>query len=135
MSIKEKRIFYVEDDLRNRSVVQMLVEQAGAELGFERWGRDETIKKLREFGQVDLILLDLMFPKNVSGYDIYKMIRQHPEFDNIPIAAISAADPSIEMTKARRLGFSGYIAKPISLHKFIDQIANLIAGEQVWSAA
>lgn len=134
MSIKGKRIFYVEDDLRNRSVVQMLVEQTGAELGFERWGRDETIKKLREFGQVDLILLDLMFPNNVSGYDIYKTIRQHSEFDNIPIAAISAADPSIEMTKARHLGFSGYIAKPISLHKFIDQIANLITGHSVWSA-
>lgn len=132
MKLNNTRIFYVEDDLKNRAIVQMLLEQAGAVVGFERWGRNETLSKLIAFQPIDLILLDLMFPNGVSGYDVFQMIRQCPEFAAVPIIAISAADPGIEMVRAHDLGFSGYISKPIDLRQFAEQISQCIHGAPVW---
>src|SRR5687768_4055245 len=99
MLLKDKRIFYVEDDLKNRAIIQMILERAGAKVGFERWGREDTVIRLREFAPIDLILLDLMFPRDVSGYDIFDAIRACGEFQDVPIIAVSASDPSIEIPR------------------------------------
>ena len=75
-----------------------------------------------------------MLPDHVTGYDVFKAIRQNPDFNHIPIVALSAADPSIEMPKARAMGFSGFISKPINLRDFPEQITALIEGEIIWNA-
>ncbi len=134
MSLKGKRIFYVEDDVRNKAIAQLILEQAGVLFAFERWGNENTIAKLRAFMPVDLIMLDLMLAHQVSGYDVFEAIRREPEFGHIPIVAVSAADPSVEIPKARDKGFAGFIGKPISLRLFPQQIAELINGGQVWYA-
>jgi len=129
--LQGKRIFYVEDDLRNRAIIQMIVEKHGAKLNFERWGK-EAIGKMRAVLPLDLILLDLMLPNNVSGYDIYDQLRQDEAFAGIPVAIVSASDPSMEMAKARQLGMNGFIAKPVDMELFPRQLASLMEGQQVW---
>jgi CheY-like chemotaxis protein len=132
MLLADKRIFYVEDDVKNRAIAHMILEREGAKVGFERWGREDTLKRLREFAPVDLILLDLMFPRDVSGYDVFDMIRSQPEFAHIPIVAVSASDPSIEIPKTKAKGFAGFISKPVSLHTFPAQILAFLNGEEAW---
>lgn len=133
MLLAGKRIFYFEDDVQNRSIGQMILEREGAVFGFERWGREEGIKRLKTFAPVDLILLDLMFPNNITGYDIYDLIRREPEFAATPIAAVSASDPSVEIPKLQVKGFVGFIEKPISLRTFPQQIAALLEGKPIWT--
>ena len=131
--LKGKRIFYVEDNLGNRAIVQMIVEQEGAKLGFERWGGADALARLKAFMPVDVILLDLMFPMNVTGYDVFDAIRADENFANIPIVAVSASDPAVELPKVRRKGFAGFISKPISLWQFPKQLAAVIEGQTVWA--
>lgn len=131
--LKGKRIFYIEDNPRNLALTQLLLEKYGAQVKFERWGVEDLINRLQSFTP-DIILLDLMFPKNISGYDIFDMIRSHAELGHIPIVAVSAADPSLEMPKAREKGFAGYIGKPLNLMLFPKQIASIIEGEKIWFA-
>jgi CheY-like chemotaxis protein len=50
----------------------------------------------------------------------------------VPIVAISAAELAIAIPRARELGFSGFISKPIDEALFAKQIAQILAGEQVW---
>jgi CheY-like chemotaxis protein len=65
MPLVGKRIFNIEDDVKNRSVVKTILEYAGALVASESWGRIEIVfARLEIFLPVDLILLDLMFPKN-----------------------------------------------------------------------
>lgn len=135
MRLKDYRIFYVEDDARNRAIVEMILEHNGAKVGFERWGRAATLPRLYEFMPIDLILLDLMFPNNVTGYDIFNLIRDIPQFNGIPIVAISAADPTIEMARTRNHGFDGFISKPINLVRFPFQIEQCIAGQKIWQGS
>lgn len=131
MLLEGKRLFIVEDNLANRAIEQLLLEQEGAKTAFERWGVN-TVEKLSQFMPVHGILLDLMFPNGVTGYDVFNEIRSHADFRHVPIIAISASDPSTAIPKTRAHGFSGYISKPVSFEQFPQQIADLLVGQPTW---
>lgn len=131
MLLKGKRIFVVEDNLSNRVVFQMMLLVEGATIEFERWGQG-AVQRLQRFPDVDLIILDLMLHNGVSGYDIFEEIRQHPEFQKIPIVAVSAADASVAIPKTQHMGFAGFIAKPIDDETFASYLAMILAGESIW---
>jgi len=132
MILKEKRIFIVEDNMQNRLVFQMSLIRHGASVDFERWGKD-TLYHLQNLSRVDLIVLDLQLADGITGFDIFEKIRGLPQYDTVPIIAVSAMDPSIAIPKTKNLGFSGFIAKPIDNAQFPKQLASVIAGESVWS--
>ena len=129
--LKDKRIFLTEDNVNNRSIMELLLQQQGAKIGFERWGTD-TIKKLEQFAPVDIILLDLMFPRGISGFDIFTEIREHKVFNDVPIVAVSASDPFEAIPRAKAIGFAGYIAKPIDFERFPRQLMSILDNEPVW---
>ena len=131
MFLMSKRIFIVEDNLANRAIMQMALEFEGAKTAVERWGK-EFIPLLIKFAPVDVILLDLMFPNNVTGYDIYEQIRSVPEFRTVPIVAVSATDPAVAIPATQSKGFAGFIRKPINQDKFPKQILAIIEGESCW---
>jgi CheY-like chemotaxis protein len=133
MLLAGKSIFIVEDNLQNRLVFQMALVRHGAVVEFERWGRN-TLASLTIQGQkqFDVICLDLMLAHDVSGFDVFSQIRALPAFDQVPIVAVSAMDAAIAVPKARALGFSGFITKPINSNLFPKQLAKVMAGEKIW---
>jgi CheY-like chemotaxis protein len=133
MLLKDKHIFIVEDNLQNRIIYQMILIKHGAQVYFERWGKD-AIWRLHGLAHVHLIILDLALAGGISGYDIYDDIRKQPKFDAVPIVAVSATDPTIGIHTTQLKGFSGFIAKPINDSLFPEQLAHLLKGERVWYA-
>jgi CheY-like chemotaxis protein len=131
--LENKRIFIVEDNIQNRIVFTMSLKLHGAQVEFDRWGQ-HTRTRLQAFRQVDLIILDLMLPGGISGYDIFDEIRSLPEYAAVPIVAVSASDPSLALPKTQAKGFAGFIAKPIDVDLFPKQLARVIAGQPVWHA-
>lgn len=132
--LQGKRVLYVEDDARNRSVVQIILQHAGATVEFERWGFAETtIPKIKDF-RPHLILLDLMFPAGVSGYDVFDSLREVEAFKQIPVVAVSASDPEVEIPKAKAKGLNGFIGKPINIEMFAEYLARILDGETIWEA-
>ena len=128
--LKNKFIFIVEDNAQNRVVYQMVLGMSGARVDFERWGR-EVISRLK-MRQVDLIILDLMLYNGISGYEIFTEIRKNSDYDQVPIVAVSAAEPAVALPKTQQMGFSGFIAKPVDDDLFPKQIAQILAGQPIW---
>jgi len=133
MLLKGKRVFITEDNVTNRSVMQLLLEREGATVAFERWGL-KTCERLRSFAPVDIILLDLMLPDGMSGLIVYDQIRALSEFENTPIIAVSAKEPDVAIAETQAKGFDGFIGKPINRMHFAQQIADVISGEHIWEA-
>lgn len=131
MQLQHKRIFVVEDNIGNLTIVKTLLEAHGAVVATHRSGQ-EVLPHLRSFLPVDLIILDLVLPSGVTGYDIFSYIRSQSEFDNVPVIATSFMDRSKVVPEVKRRGFSGYIGKPISFQDFANQIASILAGENIW---
>lgn len=127
MLLANRRIVYVEDDPANRKLVEILLKAEGADVHFERWGTPATsVSTVLAHMPVDLILMDLMFPAGFSGYLIYDVLKRQPLLADIPVVLVSAADPSIEMPRAKSMGFAGYIGKPIDALQFAEQLRTII---------
>jgi two-component system cell cycle response regulator DivK len=133
LRLEGKRIFIIEDIPSNYAVMKLLLEKNGAATWFDRWG-NLAIERIRSFLPVDLIITDLNFPDNVSGYDLFTQIRAIPDLSKIPIVAVSATDPADAIPRTRGMGFNGFIVKPIEYDLFIPQIVSLLNGEPVWDA-
>lgn len=134
MLLNGKRLYIVEDNAINQSILDLILHAQGARTIYDRWGQwgAETIDRLRQSMPIDIILLDLMLSNEVSGYDIFKEIRKHPEFDAIPIVAVSASEPSEALPIVQSLGFSGFISKPIDDALFPNQLLEILNGGSVW---
>jgi CheY-like chemotaxis protein len=129
--LQNRRIFVIEDNLENRFITRVILTEQGAHVEFDRWGRN-VIKALHAFAPIDVILLDLMFPNGVTGFAVFDEIRKVPEFESVPIVAVSATDPSAAIPQAKQKGFAGFIAKPVDADLFPQQIARILNHEPVW---
>lgn len=132
MLLQNKRIFIVEDDAGNLAVASVYLRDQGAVISYDRWGL-QTPQVILKHMPIDVILMDLMFPNNISGFDIFDQIARIEQLAHIPVVAVSASDPDSAMPMALAKGFSGFISKPIS-PRISKHIANVIAGKKVWAA-
>jgi two-component system, chemotaxis family, sensor kinase CheA len=133
MLLKNKHIFVVEDNAQNRIVFQMSLLRHGASVDFGR-SADEAIFRLGKIAHVDLIVVDLMLTKSISGFELYDEIRVLTNYETIPLVAVSAMDPAVAIPQAQAKGFAGFIAKPVDNNLFPRQIAKILNGEPIWHA-
>lgn len=129
--LRNRRIFLIEDNSHNLAIMATILQQAGAATNFDRWGTS-CLERMHNFVPIDIVLLDLMFPNEVTGYQVFEQIRADPDFAKLPVVAVSAADPAAEIPKLRRVGFVGFISKPIKFTLFAKQVAAILEGEEVW---
>jgi len=59
-----------------------------------------------------LVLLDLLMP-DLNGYDLCKLIRQHPELRQTPIVFLTGKDGLVDKMRAKLLGVKEYLTKPV----------------------
>ena len=85
---------------------------------------------LQQCRKFDIVLLDLEMPHQ-DGYEIIATLKKHLE-PNIPIVACTVH--TAEINRARKIGFSGFIAKPLDMDRFSEQISRILHGEAIWEA-
>ena len=85
---------------------------------------------LKELKNISLVLLDLEMPKR-DGYEIMEVLKRFLD-SRVPIVACTVHTAEINRTK--KLGFSGFIAKPLDMERFSEQIHRILKGETIWEA-
>lgn len=133
MNLQGKNIYIVEDTTENVFILLALLKEYKANVQVDWWARGEA-KRVLEALPLDLIILDLGLQDGRSGYDVFEELRTLPELDDVPIIAVSAADPTTAIARTRKLGFSGFIGKPIDFDLFPQQIEAILRGLSVWYA-
>jgi len=66
-----------------------------------------------------VILLDLKLPK-VSGLDVLRAIRAHPDLGTVPVVVLTSSADDGDVHQAYKLGANSYILKSVDFDKFID---------------
>ena len=118
-----KKILIVDDDVRNVFALTSALEASGMEVVFAENGRD-GIECLNANPDVDLVLMDVMMPE-LDGYETTKAIREMPEFERLPIIALTAKAMKGDRERTIASGASDYITKPVDT----DQLLSLM---RVW---
>ena len=75
---------------------------------------------------VDLMLLDLTMP-DMDGLEFCRIVRQIPEFRELPIVMVTARDGLVNKMKGRIAGTSKYLTKPFSPDQLKEAVHQLIA--------
>jgi two-component system cell cycle response regulator DivK len=121
---RAKRVLIVEDNELNMKLFHDLLEAYGYSTLQTRNGM-EAMELVRTH-RPDLVLMDIQLPE-VSGLDVTRWIKQDDELKAIPVIAITAFAMKGDEEKIREGGCEDYIAKPISVAKFLEVVKRYLS--------
>jgi two-component system, cell cycle response regulator DivK len=119
-----KTVLIVEDNELNMKLFHDLLEAHGYGTLQTRDGM-EAMRLARQH-RPDLILMDIQLPE-VSGLEVTRWIKDDAELKSIPIIAVTAFAMKGDEEKIRQGGCEDYIAKPISVVKFLETVRRFLA--------
>ncbi len=123
-----KKVLIVEDNELNLKLFRDLLEAHGYETLQTKDGME--VMQLARDHKPNLILMDIQLPE-VSGLEVTKWIKEDEELKSIPVIAVTAFAMKGDEEKIREGGCEAYIAKPISVTKFIEVIERVLGIEKV----
>ena len=116
-----KKIYLVEDELDLANLVLKYLLNEGYEVKHFLKGED-AITHVKD--DVDLWVLDIMLPGEISGYDLIKGVRENSE--TTPVIFTSARDQEIDRVLGLELGGDDYLSKPYSIRELLLRIKNIL---------
>nr|WP_148105294.1 response regulator [Azospirillum griseum] len=119
-----KTVLIVEDNELNMKLFHDLLEAHGYATLQTRDGM-EAMRLARQH-RPDLILMDIQLPE-VSGLEVTRWIKDDADLRSIPIIAVTAFAMKGDEEKIRQGGCEDYIAKPISVVKFLETVRRFLS--------
>jgi two-component system cell cycle response regulator DivK len=119
-----KTVLIVEDNELNMKLFHDLLSAHGYETLQTRDGV-QALAMAREH-RPDLILMDIQLPE-VSGLEVTRWIKEDESLKDIPVVAVTAFAMKGDEEKMREGGCEAYIAKPISVGKFIETVRRFLS--------
>lgn len=117
-------ILVVEDNEQNLELVEFLLEEAGLQVWKAR-DAEEARARLAA-GRPDLVLMDMQLP-GTDGLSLVEEIRRDPVSGRLPILALTAHAMRGDRERFLAGGCDGYIAKPINVATFVDEVRAALA--------
>lgn len=116
-------ILYVEDNPENRMLIRRVLEADGFRVLLAS-SATEALQILQQ-ERPDVMLVDVSMP-DVDGYTLTTRVKSMPEFERLPIVALTANVMRGEQERARQAGCDGYIPKPVDIDVLSEQIERFI---------
>ncbi len=118
------RILVVDDQPANIQVVGNVLGKLGHEIIPASDG--PTALKRLTLRLPDLILLDLLMPE-MDGCEVCRRLRENPEWKDIPVIFLSAADDKDFIVRAFEAGGVDYITKPFNQAELVSRVRTQLA--------
>lgn len=116
---KQSRILLVEDNEINQEVAQEILEDYGFLVDVANHG-GEAVEKARH-GCYNLILMDLQMPV-MDGLEATRIIRQLPEYQSVPILAMTANVYEKDRINCKQAGMDDFTGKPFDPKELYNTI-------------
>jgi len=85
----------------------------------------EALDILARGEKTDLLVVDVAM-SGMDGFSLTALIKDHPEYRDIPLVMLTAKDGSEDREKGLQLGAADYITKPFNLEEFAERIDLLL---------
>jgi len=123
----KQRILLVEDNDNNRYLAQFLLEREGFAVMIAVNGKQalEAAKRAKP----DLVVMDIQMPE-MDGYETAERFKSDPALVGIPLVGVSSFAMAGDRAKALKVGFAGYIEKPINPDTFATEVSQFLKSYQ-----
>ena len=126
------RVLLVEDNEINQQVAKEILESAHLNVSIANNGQ-EAVDALKE-GAYDVVLMDVQMPV-MDGYEATRKIRNNPQFEDLPIIAMTAHALTGDREKSLEAGMNDHVSKPIdpevlfrTIGKWVKRSAQEVTG-------
>lgn len=125
MSSQTPVILIVEDQPDIRKLIRMTLDFGSytlheAENGDDGW-------RLAQGLRPDIVLLDVMMPGSLDGYQVCAKIRGDRNLLHTAVVLLTARGQEKDLETGRQAGADRYLTKPFSPLELIDTVDNLLA--------
>jgi CheY-like chemotaxis protein len=121
-----EKILVVDDQEDFLELLAVQLRRIGWEGIFARSGREalEKVKGVRPTA----ILLDMQMP-GMNGLELTRLLRNDPDYRDVPILACSAYAMDRDRQQCLDAGCDNYISKPFTIRELEDCILRLVSGK------
>ena len=134
-------VLHVDDDPNDTALLQAASQKAEVNFELQNVGDGEqAIAYLSgngpyadrgQYREPSLVLLDLKMPR-ANGFDILRWIRNHSEWNTLPIVVLSGSELKKDILDAYAAGANSYLVKPLGFDALVQLVQSL---NSVWLAA
>jgi CheY-like chemotaxis protein len=125
--LSNAKVLIVDDEIRDAFALTSALEQHGMRVLSAASG-PEGIEMLKKNPDTDIILMDIMMPKQ-DGYQTIRLIRRLRRFANLPIIGVTAGAMKGDREKCIAAGASDYVAKPVDLEQLMSVMRMWLADQ------
>ena len=122
-----KKILIIEDQSDIRKLVRMTLEFDNYEI-HEAADGDMGLKMIYAV-RPDLVLLDVMMPGTLDGYQVCQRVKADMEVKHTPVILLTARGQVADREQGVAAGADEYLIKPFSPLQLIETIERILAAE------
>ena len=126
----QKKILIVDDETINLDFFDVMLSKLGFSVEKAENGV-EALEKVRRF-LPDLVLLDNIMPR-MSGWELTKILKKDPKYNEIPIIMFSALDDVKDKIEGFELGVEDYITKPFNFSLVLARIRAVLRNRELYA--
>lgn len=119
------RILIVEDQADIRKLIRMTLEFGDFELHEAADG--ESGLNLARAVRPHVMLLDVMMPGLLDGYQVCRHIKQDPQLQAIQVIMLTARGQATDVAAGESAGADAYLVKPFSPLELIDRVEAMVS--------
>ncbi len=124
----QRHILVADDEPHIGRIIKMKLENGPFRVTLAYDGQ-EAMDILESHDDIDLVLLDLMMPRQ-SGMDVLEFVRKRDEWKDLPCIILTAAGEDQRQKDAMKSGATDFLTKPFSPKKLYALVARLTGIEQ-----
>ncbi len=121
----EYTIMVVDDEASNIRILLNILKRHHYNV-ITAFSANEAIEKLKEYPQVDMVILDVMMPR-ISGIELCQMLRSQYSILDLPILFATSKDSPQDIALGFRAGANDYVTKPFDAETLLARVQTLIA--------
>ncbi|HLF27420.1 MAG TPA: GAF domain-containing protein [Anaerolineae bacterium] len=114
-------ILGIDDDVEILDMIGHVFKRLDYRL-LQAYNGREGLDLLRSDPSIDLVLLDLLMPGELSGLEVLKQIRADPALKQMPVLIVTALGSTEQQVKGLDAGADDYIAKPFAPRELLARV-------------
>lgn len=123
-------ILIIDDDPDALSILETFFRSRGHDAHGVAGG-EQALVRLDEL-HPEVVILDVMMP-GLSGWDVARRIRRHPDHADIGIVMLTARDGDAARREGTDAGADVYLVKPVGLQELEEQIDGLLSDGEAYA--
>ncbi len=119
LPLSGKKVVLIDDSNTIRRSGEIFLSQAGCNVVLAEDGFDGLSKVVDH--HPDVIFIDVMMPR-LDGYQTCSLIKNHTQFENIPVVMLTSKDTLFDRARAKLAGAEQYLIKPFTKKSLVATI-------------